>query len=87
MSDFLEDSKVFVNEVIKYESIDSSLQQCAFHATVRASISSKEDVRAWVDEFSEKTGLQAGLFWKHFHHCNGEIWAIILTFETDNLLV
>jgi len=56
MSDFLEDSKVFVNKVIKYESIDSSLQQCAFHATVRASICSKEDVKAWVAEFSEKTG-------------------------------
>jgi len=34
MSDFLEDSKVFVNKVMKYESIDSSLQQCTFFTLI-----------------------------------------------------
>jgi len=54
--DLIVDSKLFVNKVLSYDEIDSPLQQCAFHANIRTNISSKEDVKRWVAEFSEKTG-------------------------------
>ena len=50
------DSTLFVNEVCNLKSIDSSLQQCAFEATVRTNVSCKENVERWVADFSERSG-------------------------------
>jgi len=54
MENFL-DSELFVNKVIKYKPIDNILQQCAFQATVRTNVTSKEDVQRWVADFSART--------------------------------
>jgi len=54
MKKLLENSK-FVDEVLAYKDIDSPLQQCAFRAKLRSSVSTKEDAKSWIAEFSETT--------------------------------
>jgi len=50
------ESKLFINKVISYEPIASSLQQCSFEATVGMNVTCKEDVQRWVAGFSKRSG-------------------------------
>jgi len=56
MEEHLLQSSLFINKIVIFKRVNSPLQQCAFHAIFRSNITSKEYVKSWVVEFSQKTG-------------------------------